>query len=49
MAMKGTTICAVQRFGSIAIAGDGEIIIYYMVRDVAAGTARPGGENNVYV
>lgn len=33
----------------IAIAGDGEIIIYYMVRDVAAGTARPGGENNVYV
>jgi hypothetical protein len=33
----------------IAIAGDGEIILYYMVRDVAAGTARPGGENNVYV
>lgn len=25
MAMKGTTICAVQRFGSIAIAGDGQV------------------------
>ena len=25
MAMKGTTICAVQRYGSIAIAGDGQV------------------------
>lgn len=33
----------------IRIEGDGEIIIYYMVRDVVPRTERPGGEKNVYV
>ena len=33
----------------IRIAGDGSIVIYYMMRDVTAHTERPGGETNVYV
>lgn len=33
----------------IRIEGDGEIVIYYMVRDVNVHTERPGGEKNVYV
>lgn len=33
----------------IRIEGDGEIVIYYMVRDVNMHTERPGGEKNVYV
>jgi hypothetical protein len=33
----------------IRIEGDGEIVIYYMVRDVNVRTERPGGEKNVYV
>lgn len=33
----------------VAVRGEGDIIIYYMVRDVSAGTVRTGGENNVYV
>ena len=32
----------------IRIEGDGEIIIYYMMRDVTALTERTGGEKNVY-
>ena len=32
----------------IRIEGDGEIIIYYMMRDVTAMTERTGGEKNVY-
>lgn len=33
----------------IRIAGGGEIVIYYMVREVVQTTERPGGERNVYV
>lgn len=33
----------------IGLAGDGDIIIYYMVREVMHTTERPGGERNVYV
>lgn len=33
----------------IRIEGDGEIVIYYMMRDVSAHTERPGGEKNVYI
>lgn len=33
----------------IRIEGDGEIVIYYIVRDVNVRTERPGGEKNVYV
>ncbi len=33
----------------IRIEGDGEIVIYYIVRDVNVRTERPGGERNVYV
>lgn len=33
----------------IGLAGDGDIIIYYMVREVTHTTERPGGERNVYV
>lgn len=33
----------------IRIEGDGEIAIYYIVRDVNVRTERPGGEKNVYV
>lgn len=32
----------------IRIDGDGEIVIYYMVREVSALTERTGGEKNVY-
>jgi hypothetical protein len=32
----------------IRIEGDGEIVIYYMMRDVAPRTERTGGEKNVY-
>jgi hypothetical protein len=32
----------------IRVEGSGEIIIYYMVRDVMPRTERPGGEKNVY-
>lgn len=33
----------------IRIEGDGEIVIYYIVRDVNVRTERPGGERNVYI
>jgi hypothetical protein len=33
----------------IRIEGDGEIVIYYIVRDVNVRTERPGGEKNVYI
>lgn len=33
----------------ISLIGDGDIIIYYMVREVMHTTERPGGERNVYV
>lgn len=33
----------------IRIEGDGEIVIYYMMRDVAPRTERTGGEKNVYL
>ncbi len=37
------------RIMRIRVDGDGEIIIYYMVRDISAFTERTGGEKNVYV
>lgn len=33
----------------IRVEGDGDFVLYYMVRDVKATTERPGGEKNVYV
>ena len=33
----------------IMIVGDGELIVYYMVREIVPMTERPGGEKNIYV
>ncbi|MBQ7982570.1 MAG: hypothetical protein IJ302_03300, partial [Clostridia bacterium] len=48
-----TTIIALDarryRTMRVAVRGEGDIIIYYLVRDAAAGSVRAGGENNVYL